>query len=190
MRALFLDIERPIESRLLDPSSSEKLGQGATSRSASLAKPIREFTLKSWDTLLLAQAEKIRNEIHAARITGVFWLFINGYNEATEPIFIGQGNGSQTEFPAPYNDILAPTWKLYVNQTLTTGWTAPGGDTFKFISAPTGRITGIGKRKFRVVITENNESILSESQIFSGPDGSVYVIEPLIFTEAEGVNVA
>lgn len=189
MRAMFLDVQRPIGTRLLDPSSTSNLGQGAISRSQSLAKPMREFTIRSWDTLLLEQAENIRNELHAARITGVYWLYIDTYNEATTPIFIGQGNGSQTQFPAPYNDVRRDSWILYVNGTINTGWTV-NGDVFVFSSAPTGRITGIGKRKFRVMLADETESLVSESQLYKGDDGSVYNIEPIVLKEVEGVSIS
>lgn len=193
MRTLFLDVIRPIDSKLLDPSQSDDLGSGgAISRSPKYDRPIREFSLKSWDTILRDQMEIIRNEIQAGRITGIFWLDGDQYGEITEPIFIGEGNSSQTQFVMPFPNVFAPSWKIWDGRTLKTDWTMdeePGVITFT--SAPIGRLTGIGKRKFRVVIVDSSDSILSESQLYTNTDGEgVYSMQPIIFREANGVNIA
>jgi hypothetical protein len=191
MKALFIDVQRPIESRLLDPATTEAVGDAVITRSARLPKPRREFTLKSWDTLLATQAELIRNGIHASRITSVFWFDGDKYAEIEERIFIGEGNGSQLEFPLPYNNVFPSSWKIYVNETLNTGWTMrKDSGVIVFSSAPSGRISGLGKHKFRVVMVDESDSILSESQIYSSDQGQVYELAPITLLEVEGVNVA
>ena len=188
MRHLILDPSLPIESRLLDAANTDGLGGGAISRSIGFCKPYREFTIKSWENLLQDQAEIIRNAIHGGRITAVYWLQIAGYDTITEPIFIADGNNVQLEFPTPFNDIYAPSWILKVNQTVVTNWTCVG-DTFVFTSAPSGRITGTGKRRYRVIIQANNDSLLNEQQLFVSDEGQVYSLAPVVFTEVEGVNI-
>jgi len=192
MRALFLDPIRPIGSKLLDPSQSSDLGgSGALSISKKLDRPIREFNIKSWDTLLKTQMEQIRNEIHAGRISGVFWLDGDQYGETEEPIFIAEGNSAQLQFVMPYPNLFAPSWKIWDGTTLVTTWTIdeePGVITFQ--SAPTGRITGIGKRKFRVVMVDSSGSILSETQLYSHLEDGVYSMEPITLREANGVAIA
>lgn len=192
MRALFLDVNRPLESKLLDPGGNEDLGSGgAVSLSRKLDRPIREFTIKSWDVLLKTQIEIIRNEIHAGRITGVFWTDGDQYGEITEPIYIADGNGNQTQFTMPFANVFAPSWKIWVGQVLTTAWTMdeePGVITFT--SAPTGRITGIGKRKFKVIMVDNSDSILTESQLVTTATDGGYSMEPITLREANSVNLA
>jgi hypothetical protein len=192
LRCLFLEVNRPLDSKLLDPVGNEDLGSGgAVSLSKKLDRPIREFTVKSWDQLLRSQIEMIRNEIHAGRITGVFWTDGDQYGDITEPIFIADGNGSQTQFVMPFANVFAPSWKIWVGQALTTTWTMdeePGVITFT--SAPTGRITGLGKRKFRVVMVDNSGSILSESQLVTTSTDGAYSMEPIVLREANAVNVA
>ena len=193
IRALFLDPVRPINSKLLDPSQSADLGGGgAVSISKKLDRPIREFSIKSWDTLLRTQMELIRNEIQAGRISGVFWFDADQYGETTEPIFIGEGNSSQLQFVMPYPNVFAPSWKIWDGSTLVTDWTMddePGVITFT--SAPSGRITGMGKRKYRVIMIDSSGSILSETQLYSrSSDGAgVYSMEPIVLREANGVNI-
>lgn len=194
MRALFLDPIRPITSKLLDPSQSSDLGGGgAVSISKKLDRPIREFSVASWDTLLKTQMELIRNEIQAGRISGVFWLDGDQYGETTEPIFIAEGNGSQKQFVMPYPNVFAPSWKIWDGIDLITDWTMdeePG--VLVCTTAPSGRITGIGKRKYRVIMIDSSGSILSETQLYSRIDDSagVYSMEPIILREANGVSVA
>ena len=191
MRTLWLDCQRPIDSKLLDPSSSDRIGGAALSINKRFAKPMREFSLKSWDTLLADQMEIIRNEVHAGRISGVFWLDGDAWGNITEPVYINDADGVQLQYPMPYDNVFAPSWKIYINGILNTGWTMhEQTGVLVFTTAPTGRITGTGKRKFRVVINENSEAILSESQIYSSRTDGVYSMNALVLMEVEGVNVA
>jgi len=191
MRTLFLDVKRPVESRLLDPSTAEDLGGAAKSINKKLYKPVREFSLEPWDQLLRTQMEIIRNEIHAGRITGVFWLDGDQYGDITEPIFIAEGNGVQTEFPLPFDNVFAPSWVIYVNGVVYTNWTMQEESGVLVCgTAPTGRITGKGKRKFRVIMQNSSESILSESQLYSNDPDGVYALQnPLVFLEVEATNI-
>lgn len=190
MRTLYLDIERPMDTRLLDPSNSEKVGGPVLTINTSFTKPMREFTIRSWNTLLKDQMEIIRNEVHAGRISGVFWFDGEAYGDITEPIYIGDGNNSQTEFPMPFDNVFAPSWEIKVNNVLNTGWTMyEQSGVLVFTSAPTGRITGTGKRKFRVVMTPNSDSLLGESQLYSRSDDGVYTMQPITLTEVQAVNI-
>lgn len=191
MRAFFIDPQRPIESRLLDPVAAQNLGGASVSLAAKLEKPRREITVKSWDTLLQAQVEQIRNEIHAARSTGVF--FVDGDIWATieYPMFVANGNGVQKQFPLPVNDVFPSSSKFWDDQTLKTDWTMVRDPaTVTFTAAPTGRITWIGKRKFRMIIIPSEDSIFNESQLYRNSTDGVYSMAPLIFLEVEGVNRA
>ena len=188
MRALFLEVERPISSKLLDPVQSKRIGDGALSRSASLFKPMREITIKSWDQLLRPQLEKIRNEIAAGRITGTFWLRIDSFGgDMHEPMFIAEGDGVNTQFPMPVNNVYPNSWVITVSGVTVTAWTMTA-DTITFTSAPTGRIEGYGKRKFKVMLQES-ESILEETEIYRNDTEAVGSVTPLVFIEVEGVNV-
>ncbi len=189
MRTLFLDAQRPINSRLLDPPNKQNLGSGTISISQKLEKPMREFSIKSWDQLLRDQIEIIRNEIHAGRITAVAWFDGDQWGDITEPIFIGEGNGAQLEFPMPFDNCFPPSWKIWVNQTLNTSWSM-SGDILTFTAAPTGRITGIGKRKFRVIVVDNSDAIMSEEQILTSNEEGVYSMEPLVFQEVRATSIA
>lgn len=192
MKAVFIDVQRPIESKLIDPnSSSQNVGDSAISRLALLTKPRREFTFKSWDTLMGPQAEIIRNWIHMARITGVFALDGDHYGIIEEPIFIAEGNGVQKEYPLPFDNVYPSSWKIWVGTTLNTGWTMkPNSGILVFSSAPTGRITGIGKRWFRVAFDDQEASLLNESQVYSSPEDQVYSLQPITLIEVEGVDVS
>jgi hypothetical protein len=191
MRTLFLDIKHPIESRLLDPSTSDDLGGAAKTIHKKLQKPIREFSLEPWDQLLRDQMEVIRNEVHAGRITGVFWLDGDQYGDITEPIFIADGNGVQTEFPMPFDNIFAPSWIIYEDGVAITNWTMKEESGILVCgTAPSGRLTGIGKRKFRVIFRDSSESILSETQLYSSDTDGVYALQnPITLLEVEATNI-
>lgn len=191
MRAIFIDIERPLESRLLDPVNMQGLGDMAISVQTKTTRPRREFSIKSWDTLLEQQMELIRNEIHAARAIAVFWLDGDKYADINEPMFVANGNGSQTEFPLPVNNVFPSSCKFWDNQTLKTDWTMISEPAVvSFTAAPTGRITFVGRRKFRVMQRNDNETLLAESQLYSNTTDGVYSFQPLNLIEVEGVNVA
>jgi len=189
MRAFFIDPQRPIESRLLDPISNEVLGEMVLSLSNKLQKPRREIRINSWDTLLQDQIEQIRNEIHGGRGTGVFFLDGDIWATINYPIFVGNGNGVQTEFPLPINDAFPSSWKFWDNQTLKTDWTMVRDPaTVVFTAAPTGRITGTGKRKFRVILQTSDDSIFTETQLYRNTTDGVYSMNPLVFLEVEAIN--
>jgi hypothetical protein len=59
-----------------------------------------------------------------------------------------------------------------------------------FATAPTGRITGTGKRKFRVILQTSDDSIFSETQLYRNSTDGAYNMSPLSFLEVEGVNIA
>lgn len=191
MKALFLDIQPPLESKLLDPRSTQNLGVGALSLSKKLDRPLREFSAKTWEKLLRDQIQILRNEIHAGRVTGVFFTDGDQYGDIVEPIFISDGNGSQTQFLMPFPYVHAPSWKIWDNQTLKTDWVMDEEvGSITFTAAPVGRITGIGKRKFKVVIIDNSESLLNESQIYKNNSGEgVYEHTAIVLREVFGVNV-
>ena len=194
MRGLFIDIDYSaggLESRLLDPATRSELGGGAFAINKRLFKPVREFSLKSWDKLFRDQMENIRNEIHSGRITGVFWLDGGQYGEIKEPIFIGEADGQRTEFPMPVDNCFAPSWKIYINGVLNTSWTmAEESGVLIFSTAPTGRVTGTGKRKFRVIIIDDSDSILAENQVYTNKTGDgVYSQTAIKLLEVEAVNV-
>ena len=190
MRCLFLDIQRPAASKLTDPSNAQDLGSGNVSISRRFEKPMREFSLKSWERLFRDQMEIIRNEIHAGRITAIANFDGDQWGNITEPIFIAEGNGSQLEFPMPFDNCFPSSWKIWVGQTLNTAWTMPG-DVLTFSSAPTGRITGIGKRWFRVRMVDNSDSVLGESQVYTNTDGDgVYEMEDITLREVQGTSIA
>lgn len=188
MRTLLIDAQRPIESRLLDPANKESTGNAAYSISRKYEKPMREFSVKSWDTMLRDQIEIIRNEIHAGRVTATAWFDGDQWGNVRKPIFIAEGDGIQEEFPMPFDNCFPSSWKIWVNQTLTTTW-AMVGDTLIFTSAPSGRITGIGKHKFRVIIVDNAESLLTESQIYTNTEEQgVYSMTPIVLREVQGMT--
>lgn len=191
MRALFIDIQRPLESKLLDPINQEQIGEGVISMSAKLSKPRREFTVNSWDTLLQAQIEQIRNEIQGARGTAVFYLDGDIWAEINEPMFISNGNGVQKQFPLPVDNIFPSSCKFWDNQTLKTDWTIIRDPaTVTFTAAPTGRITFVGRRKFRVINTPSDSGIFNESQLYRNEDEGAYSMSPLVFLEVEAINIA
>jgi hypothetical protein len=186
MRTLFLDVNYPIQSKLFDPPTRADVGESAVATSAKLDKPRRQFTLQTWDQLLRDQVENIRNEIHSGRITGVFWFDGGPWGDVTENIFIGEGNSFQKEFPMPFDNVFAPSWLIYVNGVLNTNWTMKEqAGILVFTSAPTGRITGNGKRKFRVVLEDQSESILDETQHHQ----SVFGIGSIILREVQATSV-
>lgn len=190
MRAIFIDVQRPLDSKLLDPVDTQSLGGMVTTLTTKLARPRREFGVRSWDTLLHQQIELLRNEIHTGRANGVYWLDGDKYSEINEPMFIGNGNGVQLQFPLPINNVFPSSCKFWDNQTLKTDWTlSTEPAVVTFTSAPIGRITYVGKRKFRVIQKVDNDTILSESQIFSSDTDSAYTAEPIIFLEVEGVDI-
>lgn len=191
MRAVFIDIQRPIDSKLNDPTNSQSLGGMVMSVNTKLTKPRRDFSIRSWDTLLANQIELIRNDMHSSRSSAVFWLDGDVWANINEPMFVANGNGVQTQFPMPVDNIFASSCKFWDNQTLKTDWTLISDPaTVTFTAAPTGRITFIGKRKFRVMLSENQDTLLSESQLWSNSTDGVYSMQPLNFIEVEAVNVA
>ncbi len=191
MKAIFLDIERPMQSRLVDPAISKDLGGGAVSINRRLFKPVREFELKPWEQLLRDQTEILRHIVHESRVTGIFWLDGDQYADIHEPIFIGHGNGVSKEYPMPFNNVFAPSWVIYVNRVPRTDWTMKEEAGILVFSgtAPVGRITGVGKRKFRVIFKPGEDNLLSETQVHTTQKGEgVYSIEPIRLIEVEGVN--
>jgi hypothetical protein len=191
MRALFIDIQRPLDSKLLDPINSEQLGENAISMSNKLTKPRREFSIRSWDTLLQAQVEQIRNEIHGARSTGVFFIDGDIWAEINEPMFVANGNGIQKQFPLPVDNIFPSSCQFYDNGVAKTDTTfVRDPATVIFTAAPSGRITFTGKRKFRVIMVPSDTGIFNESQLFRDDDDGAYTVQPLVFTEVEAVNRA
>jgi hypothetical protein len=191
MRAIFIDIQRPLESKLLDPVTSQSLGGMVTSLNIKLDKPRREFNVRSWDTLLHQQMELLRNEIHSGRANGVYWLDGEKYGFIEEPMFVANGNSVQKQFQLPVNNVFPSSCKFWDNQTLKTDWTINSEPAIvTFTSAPTGRITFIGKRKFRVIQKVENDVLLAESQLFSNTTDGVYTAEPINFIEVEAVDIA
>jgi hypothetical protein len=191
MRGIFIDIQRPLDSKLIDPLEVNSLGEAAVSLVNKLSKPRREFSIRSWDTLLQSQIEQIRNEIHAGRSTGVFFTDGDIWADITEPMFVANGNGIQKQIPLPVDNIFPSSCSFYDNGVLKTDWTIIRDPaTVVFTAAPTGRITFTGKRKFRVVLTANDGSIFSESQLYRNEDDGVYNFQPLVFIEVEGVGRA
>lgn len=192
MKALFFDLDGPLDSQLIDPSSIDNVGDGIVAIKKKLFKPKREFGLKSWDTLLKDQMEIIRNAVHSYRITAVFYFDGDFYGEITEPIYIADGNNSQLEFPMPFDNVFASSWIIYVNGTIVTNWTMMEEEgVLVFDSAPTGRITGKGKRKFRVIFKPDQTTLLNESQIYRNTSGdAVYSAQPIVLTEVGAVNIS
>ena len=63
-------------------------------------------------------------------------LFDGGANSSIlNRVFVGYGNGTQTQFLLPYRNIYAPSLVISVNNTVTTGWTL-SGKSLTFNSAP------------------------------------------------------
>ena len=191
MRAIFIDIQRPLDSKLLDPLITNQLGEAAVSLSNTYPKPRREFRVQSWDTLLQAQIEQVRNEIHGARSTGTFFVDGDIWAEINVPMFVANGNGVQTQFPLPVDNIFPSSCKFWDNTEVKTDWTMVRDPaTVTFTAAPTGRITFTGKRKFRCIIAATEDSIFSESQLYRNTEDGVYSFTGIVLREVEAVNRA
>lgn len=187
MRATFLDVSYPLESNLLDPPIRSAMGDSALSTGRKLEKPRRQFVITiAGEYLLSGQMELLRNAIHSARITGVMWYDGGSWNEITEPIWIADGNSVQTEFLMPFDNVYAPSWILYENGVINTGWTMKEqSGVVVFNTAPTGRITGKGKRKFRVVMEDQSDVILKETQHHQ----QVFSMGTITLREVQAVNI-
>jgi hypothetical protein len=161
VRGLFFDINFPMDSNLVDPGIRASIGNSVVSTGIRYEKPRRRFVIRTWDSLLKEQIAILRNEIHAARVTSVLWFDGGSYGDIIEPIFISEGNGLQTEFAMPVDNVFAPSWLIYVNGVLNTAWSMrEQSGILVFAVAPTGRITGKGKRKFRVILEDEGDSLL------------------------------
>ena len=191
MRAIFIDIQRPLDSKLVDPVNSQSLGGMVMSVNTKLTKPRRDFSIRSWDNLLASQIELLRSDLHGSRSGGVFWFDGDVWSNINEPMFVANGNGSQLQFQLPVDNVFPSSCKFWDNQTLVTDWTMNSDPAIvTFTSAPTGRITFIGKRKFRIMMADNQDTLLSESQLWSDGTDGVYSMQPINFVEVEAVSVA
>ena len=191
MRALFIDIQRPLESSLRDPLINNQLGDAAVSIANVYPKPRREFRVKSWDTLFQAQIEQIRNEVHAARSSGTFYVDGDIWAEINYPMFVANGNGVQKQFPLPIDNVFPSSCKFWDDTTLKTDWTMiKDPATVVFTAAPTGRITFTGKHKFRCIMIPAEESIFTESQLYRSTEEGVYNFSGIVFREVEAINRA
>lgn len=189
MRAIFIDIQRPLDSSLLDPLVTNQLGESAISMASKFPKPRREFKVKSWDMLLEAQIEQIRNELHAARGAGVFFIDGDVWSEINVPMFVANGNGSQKQFPLPIDNVFPSSCKFWDDTSVKTDWTIVRDPaTVTFTAAPSGRITFTGKHKFRVALASSEDGIFSESQIFRNTEDGVYSFSAIVLREVEAVN--
>ena len=111
-----------------------------------------------------------------------FWFDGAGAEDVSEPVILGVGDGSTTDFK--FNDchVFVNSIVIYQNGGPHTGWDALGGDGItcqqvRFTAAPgvNVQVTAKYRRKFKVVLISDNA--LSKQRAHrnqSTPSGSIY----------------
>lgn len=153
MMTLFIDPAFPLKMRPQTPTKVARLGAGGLQARRGNTQPFYEFEI----TL------RLRDQEAADELSGFLayhqkdtaMKFDGGpYGDIKQPIFIGYGNGTQTQFFLPRRNVLASSWVLKVNgvNSAATIDEAAGLATFGAAPPLNSLVTGYGRNWFKVIV--------------------------------------
>lgn len=118
--------------------------------------------MKSWDLIFPGLQERLgplMGLLDVAQGDQPCWFDGGGTLDITEPILIGEGNGTIIDFILPYRYMYVATMVVYLNGGATNTWQPLGGDAvtcqqIRFSSAPANytQIKMKGRRKTKVIV--------------------------------------
>jgi hypothetical protein len=145
----------PVQSQT--PTLRDSLSGGALDLRRRWTRP-----MKNWDLIFPGQQERLgplMGLLDVAQGDEPCWFDGGATIEITEPILIGTGNGTITDFILPYRYMFVATMVVYLNGGATNTWQPVGGDAItcqqiRFSSAPPNftQIKMKGRRKTKVVV--------------------------------------
>jgi hypothetical protein len=150
-------------------------------------------TLKKWEMTVAGTQERLetlRGLLAISQGDTPGWYDGSGIIEVVDPILIGIGNGTTTDFLLPDRYVFAASTIVYFNGGPTANWQPLGGDymvmdQIRCSPAPAAnvQITAKYRRKAKVVI--NTEADVEHGRLFrdqDNPSTSLYSIK-LILSE-------
>lgn len=166
MNSLIITPSFPIGVRAIDPTRRDNIGGGALALLDQWARPKHEFILRFPD-----------NDRQAADALYAFYLRHRGSTpflfdgagrcEIVEPQVFFVGDGTQTDFFLPFENLLANTWVFYSGGAVRSDWTmdeASGLVTWTTAPAANEQIAGKGKRWAKCVFWGEGDNIYSSEE--------------------------
>lgn len=108
------------------------------------------------------------------------WFDGAGFAEKSQPVLIGIGDGSRTDFGFLHRHVFAASVIIYVNGAVVSGWTALGGDGIvvpgvRLASAPSAnaQVTACYRYKVKVVVETEQSSPARERAFYAANGKSV-----------------
>ena len=165
MNALIIDPAFPLKMRPQAPTKTASLGAGGFQARRDSNQPFYDFEI----TL------RFKDQESADEFTGFMayhqkdtaMKFDGGpYGDIKTPVIIGYGNGTQTQFFLPRRNVLAASWVLMVNGTITAATISEAAGLAVFGAAPplNSIITGYGRNWFKVIVKDEGGPDMFEMQ--------------------------
>lgn len=156
MFTAYADISHVIPCTLAMPTLKDDLGGGAQQFRRRQTRALRRFELNIADSP--ERLDQILGLIENCQGDTPFWFDGGPFGSISEPIIIGTGNGSATDFILPHRHVFVSSAIIYVDHGVFTAWTPLGGDgvtmdaiRFDAAVAADAQITGKWERKFKCV---------------------------------------
>lgn len=173
MFTAFCDPSHMVSSEIEMPTHVDALGDGVRGLRRKQTRALRRFEIAAPDSperldSLIGLLEHVQGDTP-------FWFDGADFGEIFEPILIGTGDGSKTDFDLPHRHVFVSSAVIYLNDALLTAWT-PLGDgvtmqSFRCTAAPAAnaQLKAKYRRKFKVRL-ETEEATLSINQEFTDRD--------------------
>lgn len=166
MLTLSSDIYFPCTVTWKDPTLRDPVGAGAYASRRRWARPLAHFKL-ALPADELAEAQRIFAFYSLVRGDQSFWFDGGTHGAIKSPQTYWLTDGVKTQYQLPFGNILAPTWKIYVNDVLVTNWTAiESSGVFVFATPPAaGEGAAMGERMFKVQFW-GDDDMFSQTEFF------------------------
>ena len=161
------------------PTLKDSVGNGAMDVRRRWTRGLRRWELTFKNTQ--EKLEELSGFMDYAQGDTPFWFDGGETLEVSEPILIGVGNGTITDFALPHRYVFVSSAIIYLNGGATNAWTPIGDgivmDKLHFTSAPGNfsQIRAKYRRKAKVIL--NTDSEYARDRIFrnqNNPAGTLY----------------
>ena len=102
-----------------------------------------------------SQAEQFSGFVTEMQGDTPFWFDGCTFGDIQNPIQIGVGDGTRTQFYIPYRNLFANSWVILINAAINSVWTmneVTGLLTFGAAPAANAQISGYGRGKFKCLL--------------------------------------